>query len=241
MHGSNRLGGNSLSDLLVFGRRAGMGAAEYLQSLGERRPAVTDEAVDAAAATALTPFSASAADAAGAETAIENPYSVHADLQQCMNDLVGIIRRESEMAEALERLQDLRRRASRVVVEGGRRYNPGWHLALDLRNMLDVAECVARAALERKESRGGHTREDHPGMDPEWRRVNLVCRKASDGSIELHHQPSLAIDPLLMALFERSELEKYLTAEELAGLADEPPPGSLSPDSAAVDRPEERA
>jgi succinate dehydrogenase / fumarate reductase flavoprotein subunit len=218
-----------------------MGAAEYLQSLGERRPTVTGEAVDAAAASALAPFSAGTGTT-GAEAATENPYSVHADLQQSMNDLVGIIRRESEMTEALERLAELRRRASRVVVEGGRRYNPGWHLALDLRNMLDVAECVARAALERKESRGGHTREDHPGMDPEWRRVNLVCRKASDGSIELHHQPSLAIDPLLMALFERSELEKYLTAEELAVLDDaQPPPHQLASDSAAVDRPEERA
>jgi succinate dehydrogenase / fumarate reductase flavoprotein subunit len=238
MHGSNRLGGNSLSDLLVFGRRAGAGAAEYVRSLGDRRPAVTDDAVAAAAATALAPFSAGS----DAEAATENPYSVHADLQQSMNDLVGIIRRESEMTEALERLAELRRRASRVVVDGGRRYNPGWHLALDLRNMLDVAECVARAALERKESRGGHTREDHPGMDPEWRRVNLVCRKAADGSIELHHQPSLAIDPMLMALFERSELEKYLTAEELTVLDDvQPQPDQLPSASTAADGPEERA
>jgi succinate dehydrogenase / fumarate reductase flavoprotein subunit len=246
MHGSNRLGGNSLSDLLVFGRRAGAGAAAYVQSLGERRPRVTDDAVDAATATALAPFgggtaAGAATDAADVEAAAENPYSVHADLQQSMNDLVGIIRRESEMTEALERLQVLRRRAERVVVEGGRRYNPGWHLALDLRNMLDVAECVARAALERKESRGGHTREDHPGMDPEWRRVNLVCRKAADGSIELRHQPSLAIDPQLMALFERSELEKYLTAEELAVLDEHPPPDQVASGSAAVDGPEERA
>jgi succinate dehydrogenase / fumarate reductase flavoprotein subunit len=242
MHGSNRLGGNSLSDLLVFGRRAGAGAAASLEALGDRRPTVTDNAVDAATATALAPFSPGATGAAGADAAAENPYTVHADLQQSMNDLVGIIRRSSEMTEALERLQVLRRRASRVVVEGGRRYNPGWHLALDLRNMLDVAECVARAALERTESRGGHTREDHPGMDPEWRRVNLVCRKAADGGIELHHQPSLAIDPLLLALFERSELEKYLTAEELAVLADEQPvPGQAASSSAAVDEPEGRA
>jgi succinate dehydrogenase / fumarate reductase, flavoprotein subunit len=241
MHGSNRLGGNSLSDLLVFGRRAGAGAAAYLQSLGARRPALNDETIEQAASTALAPFSADVG-AADAGEAAENPYTLHAELQQTMNDLVGIIRRESEMAEALERLQALRRRASRVVVEGGRRYNPGWHLALDLRNMLDVAECVARAALERKESRGGHTRDDHPGMDPEWRRVNLVCRKAQDGSIELLHQPSVAMDPLLMALFERSELEKYLTAEELTVLDDEqPPPGQLPPGSAAVDGPEERA
>jgi succinate dehydrogenase / fumarate reductase, flavoprotein subunit len=241
MHGSNRLGGNSLSDLLVFGRRAGAGAAAYVQSLSDRRPTVTDDEVDRAAAVALAPFSADV-DAQGQT---ENPYTLHAELQQTMNDLVGIIRREGEMVEALERLQVLRRRASRVVVEGHRRYNPGWHLALDLRNMLDVAECVARAALERKESRGGHTREDHPGMDPQWRRVNLVCSKASDGGIELRHQPSLAMEPLLMALFERSELEKYLTAEELVGLEDEPPVSSteqVPPGGAPADSsPEERA
>jgi succinate dehydrogenase / fumarate reductase flavoprotein subunit len=239
MHGSNRLGGNSLSDLLVFGRRAGAGAAAYVQSLGDRRPTVTDDQVDRAAAVALAPFSADV-DAPGPT---ENPYTLHADLQQTMNDLVGIIRRESEMAEALERLAALRSRASRVVVEGHRRYNPGWHLALDLRNILDVAECVARAALERQESRGGHTREDHPGMDPQWRRVNLVCSKAADGSIELRHQPSLAMSPELMALFERSELEKYLTAEELAGLGEQPAssPEQEPPGGAPVDRPEERA
>jgi succinate dehydrogenase / fumarate reductase, flavoprotein subunit len=242
MHGSNRLGGNSLSDLLVFGRRAGAGAAAYVQSLGDRRPTVTDDAVDRAAAVALAPFSADAE--ADAQVQTENPYTLHAELQQSMNDLVGIIRREEEMVEALERLQALRRRAARVVVEGHRRYNPGWHLALDLRNMLDVAECVARAALEREESRGGHTREDHPGMDPQWRRVNLVCSKASDGSIELRHQPSLAMDPLLMALFERSELEKYLTAEELTVLDEQPTVAStqqLPSAGAAADGLEERA
>jgi succinate dehydrogenase / fumarate reductase flavoprotein subunit len=215
MHGSNRLGGNSLSDLLVFGRRAGAGAAEYLQALGDRRPTVKDDEIDRAAAVALAPFSAG--EQAGVDASTENPSTVHAELQQTMNDLVGIIRRESEMQEALERLKVLRERASRVVVEGHRRYNPGWNLALDLRNMLDVAECVARAALERQESRGGHTREDFPAMDPEWRRVNLVCRKGSDG-IELSRQPSIAIDPALLALFERSELEKYLTPEELTML-----------------------
>jgi succinate dehydrogenase / fumarate reductase flavoprotein subunit len=214
MHGSNRLGGNSLSDLLVFGRRAGLGAAEYLRSLGGRRPAVSDDEVDRAASVALAPFDADGA----AEGPRENPYELHAELQQSMNDLVGIIRREPEMVEALERLTVLRQRAARVVVEGHRQYNPGWHLALDLRNMLDVAECVARAALERQESRGGHTREDFPTMDPQWRRLNLVCRKAEDGSIELVRQPSVAMDPLLLALFERSELEKYLTDEELAEL-----------------------
>ena len=241
MHGSNRLGGNSLSDLLVFGRRAGAGAAAYVQSLGDLRPTVTDDEVDRAAAVALAPFSADAE--ADTQVQTENPYTLHAELQQSMNDLVGIIRREEEMVEALERLQALRRRAARVVVEGHRRYNPGWHLALDLRNMLDVAECVARAALERKESRGGHTREDHPGMDPQWRQVNLVCSKAPDGSIELRHQPSLAMDPLLMALFERSELEKYLTPEELTVLEEKQPAATeqVPPGGAPADGLEERA
>ena len=242
MHGSNRLGGNSLSDLLVFGRRAGAGAAAYVESLGGRRPTVPDDELDRAAASALAPFS-DAPDQADSAGPPENPYAVHAELQQTMNDLVGIIRREPEMAEALERLKVLRQRASRVVVEGHRRYNPGWNLALDLRNMLDVAECVARAALERQESRGGHTREDFPGMDAEWRKVNLVCSKASDGGIELRRQPSLAIDPVLMALFERSELEKYLTPEELTVLDHEQAgsPGAVPDDSAALDGPEEPA
>jgi succinate dehydrogenase / fumarate reductase flavoprotein subunit len=242
MHGSNRLGGNSLSDLLVFGRRAGAGAAAYVASLGGRRPSVPDDEIDRAAASALAPFG-DASDQGGSDGPAENPYAVHAELQQTMNDLVGIIRREPEMAEALERLKVLRQRASRVVVEGHRRYNPGWNLALDLRNMLDVAECVARAARERQESRGGHTREDFPGMDAEWRKVNLVCSKASDGGIQLKRQPSLAIDPVLMALFDRSELEKYMTLEELTVLDHEQAgsPGAVPPDSAAPDGPEEPA
>src|SRR5690606_13612866 len=111
------------------------------------------------------------------------PYAVQQDLQQTMNDLVGIIRRESEMTEALERLAQLRRRAARVSVEGHRQYNPGWHLALDLRNMLLVSECVALAARERTESRGGHTRDDYPQMDRNWRRVNLLCRLNADGRV----------------------------------------------------------
>jgi succinate dehydrogenase / fumarate reductase flavoprotein subunit len=235
MHGSNRLGGNSLSDLLVFGRRAGVGAAEYLRSLGDRRPAVSGDEVDRAVSVALAPFSAGDSG----DGSRENPYQVHAELQESMNDLVGIIRREAEMAEALERLTALRARAERVVVEGHRQYNPGWHLALDLRNMLDVAECVARAALERQESRGGHTREDFPTMDPQWRRVNLVCRKGDDGTIELVHQPSLAMDPVLLRLFERSELEKYMTAEELAALEEQP--ASTDDDTSDPEAPEVQA
>ncbi|MEE1939237.1 fumarate reductase/succinate dehydrogenase flavoprotein subunit [Streptomyces sp. TRM 70361] len=223
MHGSNRLGGNSLSDLLVFGRRAGLHAARYAAALAVGdRPDVTDEDVDAAVAEAVRPFGT--ADGAGPGGPAENPYTVHQELQQTMNDLVGIIRRESEMAEALRRLTGLWERAGRVRVEGHRQFNPGWHLALDLRNMLLVSECVARAALERTESRGGHTRDDHPGMDRAWRRVNLRCSLTADasyrapssgGRIALSRHGTPPIRPDLLALFEKAELEKYLTDEEL--------------------------
>ena len=157
MHGSNRLGGNSLSDLLVFGKRAGDGAADYLDSLESSPPSVSEAALADAVDEALAPFSRAAG---------ENPYTVHSELQQTMNDLVGLIRREHEVRQALEELVKFKERAATVAVPGGRAYNPGWHYALDLRNMLLVAECVAMAALERQESRGGHTREDYPEMSP---------------------------------------------------------------------------
>ncbi|MGY0018436.1 fumarate reductase/succinate dehydrogenase flavoprotein subunit [Streptomyces sp. YJ-C3] len=222
MHGSNRLGGNSLSDLLVFGRRAGLHAATYALGLTDR-PALADLQLDTAAAEALRPFSAEGQEDG---TVPENPYTLHQELQQTMNDLVGIIRREPEMEEALRKLADLRVRARRAGVEGHRQFNPGWHLALDLRNMLLVSECIARAALEREESRGGHTREDHPAMDREWRRVNLLCQlrdptgglAATDpvrGQIDLVRETTEPIRPDLLALFEKEELVKYLAEEEL--------------------------
>ncbi|WP_234330386.1 fumarate reductase/succinate dehydrogenase flavoprotein subunit [Streptomyces acidiscabies] len=372
MHGSNRLGGNSLSDLLVFGRRAGWHAANYVDDL-EVRPGVEEGAVDAAAAEALRPFSAEEgvagtawADAGasgvfgaeagptpgGAETGAaaagdgtgpaeegaaagtasasagasgvsgagatpgasgdadteagaagggtvpeggdaeaepaeegaaagttwaratpeasgaaaagdgaepvggdteavsegpaavspapqavarpapeahrplprtpENPYTLHQELQQAMNDLVGIIRREGEMVQALEKLAELRVRARRAGVEGHRQFNPGWHLALDLRNMLLVSECVARAALERTESRGGHTREDHPTMERSWRNVNLLCQLTDPkgelterDQITLTRETTTPIRPDLLALFDKEELVKYLAEEEL--------------------------
>jgi len=204
MHGSNRLGGNSLSDLLVFGRRAGRHAAEYARGTAAPRPAVDDTQVDAAAEEALRPFSVTG----------ENPYTLHQELQRTMNDLVGIIRRQSEMEQALETLAELRIRAARAGVEGHRQFNPGWHLALDLRNMLLVSECVARAALERTESRGGHTREDFPGMDRAWRSVNLLCALTGD-AITLSRETTEPIRPDLLALFEKEELVKYLAEEEL--------------------------
>src|SRR3569833_632389 len=168
MHGSNRLGGNSLSDLLVFGRRAGLGAAEYVLGL-EGRPAVLESDVGAAAEMALAPFGPPEGASA------ENPYALHTELQQSMNDLVGIIRKAGEIEQALTKLAELRQRILRVTVEGHRQFNPGWHLAIDLRNLLMVSECVATAALTRTESRGGHTRDAFPGIDAEWRHKLLVC------------------------------------------------------------------
>jgi len=210
MHGSNRLGGNSLSDLLVFGRRSGLGAAEYVDALPESdRPSVSQASLDAAAAVAIQPLERAEG---------ENPYAIHGELQVIMNDLVGLIRRESEMKTALVELDKLRAREAQVSAAGGRAYNPGWHLALDLRNMLVVAECVAQAALERQESRGGHTRDDYPGMSPEWRKINLICSATAEGTVSLKRQPNPPMRTDLLELFDVSELKKYMTEEELAGL-----------------------
>jgi succinate dehydrogenase / fumarate reductase flavoprotein subunit len=211
MHGSNRLGGNSLSDLLVFGRRAGLGAADYVRALATR-PAVHEDAVDAAAKMALEPFDE--------HESSENPYTLHQELQQSMNDLVGIIRKEEEIQEALDRLDGLKARFAKITVEGHRQFNPGWHLAVDMRNMLLVSECVARAALQRTESRGGHTRDDHPEMDANWRKTLLVCR-VDGGSpvipdISVVEEPQVPMREDLLELFEVSELEKYFTDGELA-------------------------
>ncbi|MEV8513945.1 fumarate reductase/succinate dehydrogenase flavoprotein subunit [Dactylosporangium sp. NPDC051484] len=204
MHGSNRLGGNSLSDLLVFGKRAGEHAAAYAEQTKRRKPSAAT--VDAAVDAALAPLQRG--DGA------ENPYTLHHDLQEIMGTLVGIIRREGELRDSIVRLAELKERVKKVGVGGGRRYNPGWHLALDLRNMLTVSECTAKAALERNESRGGHTREDFPKMDPNWRRINLVC--SLDGEdVRLERKPLPVMRPELQGLFERSELAKYMTDEEL--------------------------
>ncbi|TDO68700.1 succinate dehydrogenase / fumarate reductase flavoprotein subunit [Kribbella sp. VKM Ac-2571] len=205
MHGSNRLGGNSLSDLLVFGRRAGMGAAMYVDGLQER-PKIDEADVDAAAADALAPFELEGG---------ENPYTIHQELQQSMNDLVGIIRKEEEMEQALGRLSEFRSRIAKMTVEGHRQFNPGWHLALDLRNMLTVSECVAGAALMRQESRGGHTRDDFPGMNPEWRKKLLVCALDADGVVNVTEKEQIPMREDLLELFELDELKKYLTDEEL--------------------------
>jgi succinate dehydrogenase / fumarate reductase, flavoprotein subunit len=211
MHGSNRLGGNSLSDLLVFGRRAGAGASAYVDSLGDKAPVIAESDVDEASRRAVAVFEG------GEAGAQENPYSVHTQLQQTMNDLVGIIRRGGEVEQALVQLEDLKQRARNIVVEGHRQFNPGWHLALDLRNMLLVSECVAKAALLRTESRGGHTREDHPGMDADWRKQLLVCTVNGDG-VDVTPKDQIPLRPDLMALFEYTELAKYFTPGELADI-----------------------
>jgi len=223
MHGSNRLGGNSLSDLVVFGRRAGIGAAEYLDSLegAGRRPAASDADLAVAVAEALAPLERSGG---------ENPYAVHSEVQQTMSSLVGIIRREDEIKSALAELEKLRERAAQVSAAGGAAYNPGWHLALDLRNIVLIADCVAQAALERQESRGGHTRDDFPGMSPEWRNVNLICSLDGD-RVSLRRQPMIPMRDDLLGLFDRAELSKYLTDDELppaapAAPADQAPPAS---------------
>jgi len=217
MHGSNRLGGNSLSDLLVFGKRAGEGAADYIDGLAAR-PAASTADLDAAVAEVLAPLD---------RTEGENPYTVHHDLQQTMQELVGLIRREPEVKQALTELEKFKERAARVAVPGGRAYNPGWHYALDLRNMLLVAECVALAALERQESRGGHTRDDYPVMSAIWRKVNLILTLTGD-KLELVHKPLPVIRPDLLALFDKSELKKYMTEEELAELPSAPSAASAS-------------
>jgi succinate dehydrogenase / fumarate reductase flavoprotein subunit len=206
MHGSNRLGGNSLSDLLVFGKRAGEHAAAYVDGLSTKPKPDTGD-VEAAVETALAPLQRQGG---------ENPYTLQQDLQAVMGDLVGIIRRAGELTDALKRLQELRQRVANVGATGGRKYNPGWHLALDLRNMLVVSECTAKAALEREESRGGHTREDYPRMDPEWRQVNLVCSLDSSGDVRLERKSLPTMLPELIQLFDRTELSKYLTEDELA-------------------------
>ena len=218
MHGSNRLGGNSLSDLLVFGRRSGLGAAEYLARLGPKLPVPDEGEIAAAEAEALAPLQRPTG---------ENPYTVHSEVQDTMSNLVGIIRVEPEIKTALAELDRLGERASAVSAAGGSAYNPGWHLALDMRNIMLMARCVALSALERQESRGGHTRDDYPGMRPEWRKINLVCSLEGDDII-VTRQPVPAMREDLIALFDRSELEKYMTEEELPPVPAQAPASGTS-------------
>jgi succinate dehydrogenase flavoprotein subunit len=200
MHGSNRLGGNSLSDLLVFGRRAGLAAAEHAKSAGAL--AIDEAQVAAFAERIAAPFE---------REGNENPYNIHSDLEDAMQRLVGIIRTERELDEALVVLEKLKERAAGVRVVGSRIYNPGWHLALDLDNLLAISEAVTRSALLRQESRGGHTREDFPKADPAWGAKNVIARLRG-GRLSLTTAP-LAQPP--------AELRPLL-AEEPAPAAAEP-------------------
>jgi succinate dehydrogenase / fumarate reductase flavoprotein subunit len=205
MHGSNRLGGNSLSDLLVFGKRAGEHAAAHADEATAAK--VPDTRIEEAVSTALAPLELGAGG--------ENPYTLQHELQEVMGSLVGLIRTRKELEESLVKLTNLKERVGKVGVSGGRRYNPGWHLALDLRNMLIVSEATAKAALEREESRGGHTRDDFPKMSAEWRKIHLIC-SFENGGIKLTRKDNPKIRPDLLRLFDRAELTKYLTEEELA-------------------------
>ncbi len=179
INGANRLGGNSLSDLLVFGKRAGEFAARFAK---ESKPGAIDNGqVDAAARHALEPFERGPNG--------EGPYQVQHDLQEMMQDLVGIVRKQDEIARALEGIQQLWQRANRAGCSGNREYNPGWHTALDLANLLTVAEAIARSALERKESRGAHFREDYPDKDAAFGKINIVLRKQPDGTMQVRREP----------------------------------------------------
>jgi succinate dehydrogenase / fumarate reductase flavoprotein subunit len=194
LHGANRLGGNSLSDLVVFGRRAGLYAAEYVKAL--KGPGALDGGqVETAVRTLLSPF---------ASKGTENPYAIHADLQECMQSLVGIIRTEGELRKALEEIAVLRQRLARVKVEGGRAFNPAWHLALDLHSMLTVSEAVTLGALERKESRGGHTRDDYPFADDRYGTVNMVIRRKGE-ALAVAQEPIPPLRDDLKALLQEKK------------------------------------
>ena len=183
LHGANRLGGNSLSDLLVFGKLAGEFAAKFAQ---QQKPAeIDDSQIEEAAQQALAPFDRAIDPGANGE----GPYQVQHDLQDTMQTLVGIVRRQAEMTQALDRLGSLKERADKVSVRGHREYNPGWHTSLDLTHLLTVSEAITRAAIERKESRGGHFRDDFPAKDAAEGKVTIVVRKAGDGSMEVRREP----------------------------------------------------
>jgi succinate dehydrogenase / fumarate reductase, flavoprotein subunit len=192
LHGANRLGGNSLSDLLVFGRRAGRYAAEYAKSSSA---ATIDEVqLQATANAALTPFERGPTG--------ENPYQIQYDLQESMQDLAGIVRTESEMQQALGTIDQLRERADRAGIAGHRQYNNGWHTAMDLANLLTVSEAVTRAALLRKESRGAQFREDFPNKDAEWGKHNIIVKRGADGEMQVEKRPLQPMPEELKAVIE---------------------------------------
>ncbi len=195
LHGANRLGGNSLSDLIVFGKLAG----EYASQWAKEHPQapVSEAKISAGIADSLRPFERGDAG--------ENPYKVQADLQDSMQALVGIVRQESEMQAALTRIDELRERAANVGVIGHREYHAGWHTALDLRNLLDVSECIARSAIERRESRGGHFREDYPEKSTEFGAVNMMVKRGGDGRVQLTRLPITEMPDHLKAVIEEQK------------------------------------
>jgi succinate dehydrogenase / fumarate reductase flavoprotein subunit len=195
LHGANRLGGNSLSDLLVFGKRAGEYAAKYAQTNGAAR--VNPSEVEAAAKAALAPFERGAAG--------ENPFAVQSELQDLMQNLVGIVRTESEMQQALGKITELRARAARAGITGNIEYNTGWHTALDLDNMLSISEMIAIAALARKESRGGHFRDDYPDKDAEWGKYNLKIVRGPDGRPNVERAPVVPLTEEMKQIIEEQK------------------------------------
>jgi succinate dehydrogenase / fumarate reductase, flavoprotein subunit len=193
INGANRLGGNSLSDLLVFGKRAGEFAAKFAKenSLGK----IDNDKVESVALEALAPFERRDG---------ENPYQVQKDLQDTMQDLVGIVRDESEMREALKKIDGFKKRAENAAVSGNREYNPGWHTALDLENLLTVSEAITRAALERKESRGAQFRDDYPDKNEQFAKVNTMITKAADGSMQVRLEPLPEMPDYLKQIIEEN-------------------------------------
>jgi succinate dehydrogenase / fumarate reductase flavoprotein subunit len=192
LHGANRLGGNSLSDLLVFGKRAGQFAAEF--SKANTAAAVDQSQIDTVAKAALKPFDMGPSS--------ENPYQIQYELQEFMQDLVGIVRVESEMQEAVTRIAQLRTKADRAGIANHRQYNNGWHTAMDLPNLLDVSEAITRAALLRKESRGAQFRDDFPAKDPEWGKYNIVVRRDTDGAMQIEKRPVQQVTEELKQIIE---------------------------------------
>jgi succinate dehydrogenase / fumarate reductase flavoprotein subunit len=195
LHGANRLGGNSLSDLLVFGRRAGTHAAKFAKENGAG--SIEQAQVDRAAKQALAPFEHAAPG--------ENAYTVQEDLQNMMQDLVGIVRREPEMKQAIEGLAKLRERSVRVRIPGNREYNPGWHTAIDLPNLLTISEAITMCALARTESRGGHFRDDFPEKDPNAATFNHVIFRGPDGRMQLRREPIPKLPPELQQVVEENK------------------------------------
>ena len=194
LHGANRLGGNSLSDLLVFGQRAGKYAAEFARE--NANGAIDDGQIDAAVSVTLAPFDR--------ENSGENPFDIQYELQDRMQELVGIVRNEGDMQRALEVIDDLRQRSGKVSVIGNREYNPGWHTALDLKFLMIVSEAVARAALERKESRGAHFREDFEEKDEAFGNLNITQHKGDDGEMVINRVPVTPLREDLAAIIEEN-------------------------------------